>query len=249
MNFSEQDKYTAIVTGSTRGIDKETALLLLQKGLNVIISSRNQQSVDNVIQEIHDKFPSKKENILGLKCDVSKYSDVKNLVDISLKKFGRIDVLVNNVVNNAGIVYFKSIMDTTEEEWNKTIDTNLKGVFLFTREIVPYMIENKSRVIVNVSSGAGKSGFPNLSAYCASKFGMIGFTESIAKEVADNNVKVMAICPGGVDTKMIDDIVDNGYNLSNRKLIKPEQIANKIYDMISNQKDYFNGQSVEFYNK
>jgi 3-oxoacyl-[acyl-carrier protein] reductase len=246
MNFTEQDKYTVIVTGSTRGIGKETALLLLQKGLNVIISSRSQQSVDNVIQEILDKFPSKKENVLGLKCDVSKQSDVKNLVDISIKKFRRIDFLINN----AGIVYYKSIMKTTEEEWNKTIDINLKGIFLFTNEVLPYMIENKSGVIVNVSSGAGKSGFPNLSAYCASKFGIIGFTESVAKEVADNyNVKVMAICPGGVDTNMIDDIVNNGYNLSNRKLMKPEQVAKKIYDMISNQKDYFNGQSVEFYNK
>ena len=245
MNFAEQDKYTAIVTGSTRGIGKETALLLLQKGLNVIISSRSQQSVDNVIQEIHDKFPSKKENVLGLKCDVSKYSDVKSLVDVSVKTFGRIDVLVNN----AGIVYFKSIMDTTEEEWNNTIDTNLKGVFLFTKEVLPYMIENKSGVIVNVSSGAGKSGFPNLSAYCASKFGVIGFTESIAKEVSNYNVKVMAICPGGVDTKMIDDIVRDGYNLSNRNLMKPEQVAKKIYDMIFNQKDYYNGQSIEFYDK
>ena len=245
MNFAEQDKYTAIVTGSTRGIGKETALLLFQKGLNVIISSRSQQSVDNVIQEIHDKFPSKKENVLGLKCDVSKYSNVKSLVDVSVKTFGKIDILVNN----AGIVYFKSIMDTTEEEWNKTIDTNLNGVFLFTKEVLPYMIENKSGVIVNVSSGAGKSGFLNLSAYCASKFGVIGFTESIAKEVADYNVKVMAICPGGVDTKMIDDIVDNGYNLSNRNLMKPEQVAKKIYDMIFNQKDYYNGQSIEFYNK
>jgi 3-oxoacyl-[acyl-carrier protein] reductase len=111
------------------------------------------------------------------------------------------------------------------------------------------MIENKSGVIVNVSSGAGKSGFPNLSAYCANKFGVIGFTESIAKEVSNYNVKVMAICPGRVDTKMIDDIVDNGYNPSNKNLMKPEQIAKKIYGMIFNQKDYYNGQSVEFYDK
>ena len=213
--------------------------------MNVIISSKSQDSVDNAIQEIHDKFPSKKENILGLKCDVSKYSDVKSLVDVSVKRFGRIDVLVNN----AGIVYFKSIMDTTEEEWNKTIDTNLKGVFLFTKEVIPYMIENKSGVIVNVSSGAGKSGFPNLSAYCASKFGVIGFTESITKEVSNYNVKVMTICPGGVDTKMIGDIVRDGYNLSTRNLMKPEQVAKKFYDLIFNQENYYNGQSIEFYKK
>ena len=94
MNLKKQTQRTALITGSTRGIGKETALLLLQKELNVIISSRSQQSVDNVIQEILDKFPSKKENVLGLKCDVSKQSDVKNLVDISIKKFRRMIFLL-----------------------------------------------------------------------------------------------------------------------------------------------------------
>ena len=245
MNLVEHTGYTAIVTGSTRGIGKETVLLLIKNGMNVIISSRSQENVDKVIQEIYTKFPSKKENILGLKCDVSKYSDVKSLVDISIKRFGGIDILVNN----AGIVYYRRLIDTTEEEWDKIIDINLKGVFLFTKEILPHMIENKSGgVIVNVSSGAEKSGFPNLSAYCASKFGIIGLTESIAEEVADNNIKVMAICPGGVDTDMIKDIVKEGYNPSSRNLMKPEDVAKKIYDMISNQKDYHNGQSIEFYN-
>ena len=246
MNSMKQTEYTAIVTGSTRGIGKETALLLLKNGMNVIISSKSQDSVDNAIQDIYLKFPSKKENILGLKCDVSKYSDIKSLVDISIKRFEGIDILVNN----AGIIYYRSLIDTTEEEWNKNIDTNLKSVFLFTKEVLPHMIKNKSGgVIVNVSSSAGKSGFPNLSAYCASKFGIIGLTESIAKEVADNNVKVMAICPGGVDTDMIKDIVNEGYDLSSRNLMKPQQVAKKIYDMISNQKDYYNGQSIEFYNQ
>src|SRR5215211_754389 len=164
MNLTnQQTQYTAIVTGSTRGIGKETALLLLKNGMNVIISSRSQSSIDNTIQDILIKFPSKKDNILGLKCDVSKYSDVKSVIDKSIKRFGRINILVNN----AGIVYFKSIMDTTEEEWNKTIDINLKGSFLFIKEVLPYMIENKSGgVIVNVSSGAGKYGFPNLKLIC-----------------------------------------------------------------------------------
>jgi 3-oxoacyl-[acyl-carrier protein] reductase len=246
MSFTNQTQRTALVTGSTRGIGKETTLLLLKKGLNVIISSRSQDSVDNVIEEILDKFPSKKENILGLKCDVSKHSEVKSLVDVSVKRFGRIDVLVNN----AGIVYFKSLLDTTEEEWDRTIDINLKGDFLFTKEVLQYMIENKSGgIIVNVSSGAGRSGFPNLSSYCASKFGIIGITESLAKEVDDYNIKVMAICLGGVDTKMMKDVVNQGFDRSNIKLMKPEEVAKKIYNMIFNQKDYYNGQSIELYNK
>ena len=161
----QQIKYTAIVTGSTRGIGKETALLLLKNGMNIIISSRNQENIDNIIQKVSVKFPSKKENILGLKCDVSNYSDIKFLVGEAIKRFGKIDILVNN----AGIVYFKSLIDTTEEEWDRTIDINLKGVFLFTKEVLPHMIENKTGgIIVNVSSGAGKYGFPNLSSYCAS---------------------------------------------------------------------------------
>ena len=244
----QQTQYTAIVTGSTRGIGKETALLFLKNEMNVIISSSNQENVDHMIQEIYEKFPSKKDNILGLKCDVSKYSEVKSLVDKTVKRFGRIDILVNN----AGIVSYNNIIDTTEEEWNKTIDINLKGVFLFTKEVLRHMIENNSGgTIINVSSGAGKAGFANQAQYCASKFGVIGFTESIAKEVGDQNIKVMAICPGGVDTNMLKYVVNRGFNISaisGMKLLKPEDVAKKIYDMISNQKEYGNGQSIEFYN-
>ena len=232
MDLVEHTGYTSIVTGSTRGIGKETALLLLKNGMNVIISSRSQENVDNVIQEVYTNFPSKKENILGLKCDVSNYYDVKSLVDESIKRFGKIDILVNN----AGIVYYKSIMNTTEEEWDKTIDTNLKGAFLVTKEVLPHMIKNTRGIIVNVSSGAGKAGFSNLSSYCASKFGMIGLTESVAKEIIDNNIKVMAICPGGVDTDIIKDMVNDGFNKSNTNFMKPEEVAKKIYDVIVNKK-------------
>ena len=90
MNLEKQTQRTVLITGSTRGIGKETALLLLQKELNVIISSRSQDNVNNVIEEIHDKFPSKNDNILGLKCDVTKYSDVKSLVDVSVKRLERL---------------------------------------------------------------------------------------------------------------------------------------------------------------
>ena len=244
MNAKQQNKNTAIVTGSTRGIGKETASLLLKKGVNVTISSRNQDSVQKVIKEFQLRFPSQKDNILGLRCDVTKHSDVKFLVDATVEKFGGINILVNN----AGIIFFRSIIDTTEEEWNKTIDTNLKGAFLFIREVLPCMYENNSGTIINISSGAGKYGFQNLSAYCASKFGMIGLTESVAKEFIGENVRIMAICPGGVDTKMMEDILKNGFTKPNFNLMKPEKVAKKICDMIFNDQSYKNGQLIEFYN-
>ena len=232
---------TAIVTGSGRGIGKETATLLSKMGLNVVICSRTQGEIDSTVKEIKEKVIATKngydddDRILGIKCDVSRSSEVHYLIKSTIEKFKSIHILVNN----AGIVYVKKLIDTSEEEWAKTININLTGAFLFSKAVLPFMIKKDvsgGGVIINVSSGAGKTGFPDISAYCASKFGVIGLTESVAKEVTDYNVKIMAICPGGVDTKMIDNIVRDEYNLSNRNLMKPEQVSNKIYDMIFNQK-------------
>ena len=164
-----------------------------------------------------------------------------NLIKLTIAKFK----LINILVNNAGIVFVKKLLDTSEEEWDKTIDINLKGAFLCIKEVLPFMIENRFGIVINVSSGAGKTGFPDISAYCASKFGMIGLTESLAWEVANYNVRVMAICPGEVDTKMQQD-VDPGYYRNNKhKMLKPKTVAEKILEMIFEERRYHNGQSIE----
>ena len=157
----------------------------------------------------HDE--SDNDRLLGITCDVSNSSEVANLIKLRIAKFKFINILVNN----AGIVFVKKLLDTSEEEWDKTIDINLKGAFLCTKEVLPFMIKNRSGIVINVSSGAGKTGFPDISAYCASKFGIIGLTESLAWEVANYNVRVMAICPGEVDTKMQQD-VDPEYYRNNK---------------------------------
>ena len=234
---------TALVTGGGRGIGKETAILLAKKGMNVVICSRTQGEIDSAVKEIKSMGNNQ---IMGRKCDVSKSDEVNNLVKEILDKYGRIDVLINN----AGITYVKKLIDTTEEEWDHTLDINLKGVFLLllSKAILPQMMKNNFGIIINVSSGAGKVGFEDISAYCASKFGMMGLTESLAWEVANYNIRVMSICPGEVDTKMQEDVDPHYYELNKHKMLHPRTVAEKITDMIFDDKKYGNGVSVDLPN-
>lgn len=240
---------TAIVTGGSRGIGKEVASLLSKMGASVVVCSRTQSEIDSVVKEIRRMMTdgnnhhseSDDDRLLGIRCDISKSSEVDHLIKLTIAKFKFINILVNN----AGIVFVKKLLDTSEEEWDKTIDTNLKGAFLCTKAVLPSMIQNRSGVIINVSSGAGKTGFPELSAYCASKFGMIGLTESLAWEVGNYGIRVMAISPGEVDTKMQED-VDPGYYRNNKhKMLKSKTVAEKILEMIFEERRYRNGQSIE----
>jgi NAD(P)-dependent dehydrogenase (short-subunit alcohol dehydrogenase family) len=226
---------TAIVTGSGRGIGRETAILLAKHGVNVVICSRTQDEIDETVEAIRKINPG----VLGVKCDVSVSSQVDDLVKKTVKKFGGVDILVNN----AGIFTVKKLADITEKEWDEILDVNLKGAFLCCKAVLPYMLANNSGAIVNVSSNAGKVGFDSLSAYCASKFGMMGLTESLAWEVAGHHIKVMAICPGEVSTRMQES--DPEYYRANAdRMLKPEQVAAKIVDMIFSSK-YQNGQSID----
>ena len=214
---------------------------------NIVVCSRTQSDIDLVIKEIKKTSTSDgniddrlfDDRLLGIKCDVSNSLEVDHLIRSTIDKFKSIDILVNN----AGMVFVKKLIDTSEEEWDKTLDINLKSAFLCTKVILPFMIRNRSGVILNVSSGAGKTGFPDISAYCASKFGMIGLTESLACEVGNYNIRVMAICPGEVDTKMQQN-VDQDYYIRNRHN-KPKTVAEKIAEMILEERRYHNGQSVE----
>lgn len=230
--------YTALVTGSGRGIGRETAILLSKKGFNLVICSRSQNEIDSVVKEIKS-FGNDK--IIGRECDVSVSSQVNALVNDALDIYGRIDVLINN----AGISYVRKLIETTEEQWDCTLEINLKGSFLFCKAVVPHMMEHNYGVIINVSSGAGKFGFEDISAYCASKFGMIGLTESLAREVANYNIRAMTICPGEVATKMQKGIDAQYYELNKHKMLHPRRVAEKIADMIFSDKEYSNGVSVD----
>jgi 3-oxoacyl-[acyl-carrier protein] reductase len=167
--------------------------------VNVVICSRTQSEITSAVEEINKMTGNS--NVLGIKCDVSIPSEVNSLVKLAIEKFGSSTIYI--LVNNAGVAFNRKLIDTSEEEWDQTINSNLKGAFLFTKAALPYMISKKSGVILNVNSGAGKAGFSNLSAYCASKFGLVGLAESLALEVSEHqNIRVLTIFLGEVATKM-----------------------------------------------
>jgi NAD(P)-dependent dehydrogenase (short-subunit alcohol dehydrogenase family) len=163
---------------------------------------------------------------------------VKRIVDQCLKHFGRIDILVNN----AGIAAYKEIEKVSQKEWDDILDTNLKGCFLFMRQVVPVMKKQGKGVIINISSGLGVSGEANFSAYCASKFGLIGLTQSVADEMGNTGLRIYAVLPGAVNTKLNWDL-DLGMKPS--ELLAPEYVANKIFRLAEGKRK--SGQSVTVY--
>ncbi len=209
----------AIITGGGRGIGRSTAIIFTREGCRVVITSRTKKELEET-----KKIIGKTENILAIEGDVRSEKDVKNIIKKTLDKFGRIDILVNN----AGVAYYKPFLETSEKEYDSILDTNLKGTFLFTKHILPIMLKQNSGVIINISSGAGKHGIGGLAVYCASKFGVIGLTESIANELHGTGIKIYAVCPGGVNTKMY---LDTWPETNPKSLIQPEEVAEKILSL------------------
>jgi 3-oxoacyl-[acyl-carrier protein] reductase len=236
--MKQEAKKTAIITGSSRGIGKETAIILAKKSVNVVVCSRTQSEITSAVEEINKLTGNSA--VLGIRCDVSIPSQVNSLVKSTIDKFesNTIDILVNN----AGVAFNRKLIDTSEEEWDQTINSNLKGAFLFTKAVLPYMISNRSGVILNVNSGAGKAGFSNLSAYCASKFGLVGLAESLALEVSEyQNIRVLTIFLGEVATKMWEEYDFSFYQKNKSKMLQPKDVAAKIAEMIFDTKTYKNG--------
>src|SRR3712207_1391875 len=202
----------AIVTGSSRGIGRAIAIKLAELGANIILNYRNNvASVKEVIKEIETKGVK----VMAIQGDVSNFEDAKKVVDEAKEKLGSIDILVNN----AGITRDTLLMRMKEEDFDKVIEVNLKGVFNCTKNIVPIMMKQTSGRIINISSIVGLSGNAGQSNYAAAKAGIIGFTKSVAKEIATRGITVNAIAPGFISTDMTDVLSDK---------VKEEIKKNKI---------------------
>jgi 3-oxoacyl-[acyl-carrier protein] reductase len=239
----KENKKTAIVTGGGRGIGRETAITLAKRGVNVVVCSRTENDINSVVYEI--KRIVDQAEVLGVKCDVGRASQVISTVKLAVDKFGW--ETINVLVNNAGVAFNKKLIETSEREWDQTINTNLKGAYLFTKAVLPIMIKRRSGTIVNVNSGAGRTGFSNLSSYCASKFGLFGLTESVALEANAYNLRVMTILLGQVATQMWQQFDSSYFENNKKRMLDPQNVAGKIAEMIFDTKRYKNGDSIEMY--
>ncbi len=236
------ERRVAMVTGATRGIGKEIALELAQNGLDIAINYRSmQEGMEDLKKEIE---------AYGVRCefvgaDVANFEQCENMVKETVEKFGKIDILVNN----AGITKDGLIMRMKKEDFEAVIDINLIGTFNVTRNVIPYMIKQKSGRIINVSSVVGVAGNAGQTNYSASKAGIIGFTKSLAKEVASRNILVNAIAPGFIDTdmtKVLSDNVKEGINaqIPLRRMGNPKEVAKVVKFLASEDSSYITGQVI-----
>ena len=222
----------AIITGAGSGIGRATASLFSEKGAKVVLVGRRL----GPLEETLSKLPTAQRSGLIVQADVSKLSDAKRIVDEALKKFGRLDILVNN----AGISGpHKQIPEMSEDEWDKVLEVNLKGAFLCSKFAIPAMKGNGHGVITNVSSNWGIVGAEDAAAYCASKGGLILLTKAMAVDHAKDGIVVNCICPGDVDTPMMEGSLerhpDRESRIRSMKLISPEEIAHAILFLVSEE--------------
>lgn len=231
----------ALVTGGANGIGKAIVMELAQQGCHVAIADIDLESAQNTAKAV-GKLGRK---AIAIKADISNADDVKHMISETLEKFETIHILVNN----AGITRDNLLMRMSEDEWDTVIQINLKGAFLCTQNVIRVMMRNKFGKIINISSVIGMMGNVGQCNYAASKAGLIGFTKSVAKEVASKNIQVNAIAPGFIETEMThglpDDIKERYLsNIPAKKAGCPEDVARVVTFLSSSASDYITGQTI-----
>ena len=237
----------ALITGGTSGIGSATAIRFANEGAAVAITGRNAERGEQVVQEI----VANGGDAIFIRSDVRIAGDCRHAVDQTLERFGKIDVLFNN----AGVFHPKTIPDCTEEEWDETIDSSLKGAFLMSKYVLPSMIEQGSGSIIHTSSGWGVLGGDKAAAYCAAKGGLIVMAKAMAIDHGPDGIRVNCVCPGDVLTPMLpDDAAKRGMSwddyavgAADRPLGRigtAEDIANAVLYLASDESSFVTGESL-----
>ena len=230
----------AIITGSSRGIGREIAKTLARKGIKVVA---NYNKSEEAAKELKQELEEEGIKIDIIKADVSKREDAKRLVEFTLNKYGKVDILINN----AGISEYKLFTDETDEDWNKIINTNLYSAFAMSQEVIPNMVHNKSGCIINMSSAWGVVGGSLEVIYSVSKAGLDGLTKALAKELGPSNIRVNSIAPGMIYTKMNEkfskeELKEIEEEIPLGKIGKPSDIAKCIEWLLEDE--YTTGQVI-----
>ena len=219
----------AIITGAGRGIGRAIAIALAKEGVHLGLIARTEEGLKSVANEIGNDHIT----VSIATADVSSNEQVNNAIDQLKSSMGNIDILINN----AGIAKFGNFLDLEVAEWEKIIQVNLMGMYYVTRAVLPTMIEQQSGDIINISSTAGQRGGPLTSAYSASKFGVLGLTESLAMEVRKHNIRVTALTPSTVATDMA--IEQNLLSGDEENVLQPEDLAELIVAQLKLNKRVF----------
>jgi len=235
----------AFVTGAGNGIGRAAALAFANKGASVAAADISEQGNQETVRMIEKAGGS----ALAVKCDVSLNHDVKTALEKVVETFGRLDF----AFNNAGVEQpITPAADITEEEWNRIVQINLRGVFLCIKHQIPLMLKQGGGSIVNTASGAGVKGIAGQAAYCASKFGIIGLSKAAALDYAKSNIRVNAVCPGIINTSMMDRF-SGGTSEGRERVIaqepigrmgKPEEIAAAVVWLCSNASAFVIGHAM-----
>ena len=212
----------ALVTGAGRGIGRAIALALAGQGANVVVASRTQSELETLAGRIAQLGCQS----LAIRADVSEESDASMLVEQAVERFGTIDILVNN----AGIGTFANVADLAIEDFDRMWQVNMRGVFLCTRAVIPYMVRKKTGDIINIASLAGRNAFVGGAGYCATKWALIGFARCLMAEVREHNIRVVTVCPGSVETGFGDH--RTGSPRSSGEIPRAEDIAQVVTDTI-----------------
>lgn len=229
----------ALITGAAQGIGKSVALLLAQKGADIVVSDINLEKAQETAKEI-EAFGRK---TMAIKVDVANSGDAERMVQAVIEQFGKIDILVNN----AGIARDKLILRMTEEDWDAVLNINLKGTFNCTKAVVKHMSKQRSGKIVNIASVVGEMGNVGQANYAASKAGVIGLTKTVAREFAQRGINVNAIAPGYIQTPMTDALPEKVKEELKRlipmeRLGQPGDVAEAVLFLVSEASTYITGQ-------